>query len=101
LIRYYTNNVTRMHYDEYLRLGYGIGVLKRFRDGATRAWLMTQSGSSPTYGMLPGASRVTLAPWRRWHWTFRPKTAMLISVLTSVAGHRPADRWPKESIRRR
>lgn len=25
LIRYYTNNVTRMHYDEYLRLGYGIG----------------------------------------------------------------------------
>jgi len=25
LIRYYSNNVTRMHYDEYLRLGYGIG----------------------------------------------------------------------------
>ena len=25
LIRYYTNNATRMHYDEYLRLGYGIG----------------------------------------------------------------------------
>src|SRR5438445_5241628 len=25
LIRYYSNNATRMHYDEYLRLGYGIG----------------------------------------------------------------------------
>ena len=25
LIRYYSNNVTRMKYDEYLRLGYGIG----------------------------------------------------------------------------
>jgi hypothetical protein len=25
LIRYYTNNRTRMRYDEYLRLGYGIG----------------------------------------------------------------------------
>jgi hypothetical protein len=25
LIRYYTNHATRMHYDEYLRLGYGIG----------------------------------------------------------------------------
>lgn len=25
LIRYYSNNTTRMHYDEYLRLGYGIG----------------------------------------------------------------------------
>lgn len=25
LIRYYTNNATRMRYDEYLRLGYGIG----------------------------------------------------------------------------
>jgi hypothetical protein len=25
LIRYYSNNVTRMRYDEYLRLGYGIG----------------------------------------------------------------------------
>jgi hypothetical protein len=25
LIRYYTNNAQRMHYDEYLRLGYGIG----------------------------------------------------------------------------
>jgi hypothetical protein len=25
LIRYYSNNASRMHYDEYLRLGYGIG----------------------------------------------------------------------------
>ena len=25
LIRYYTDNAPRMHYDEYLRLGYGIG----------------------------------------------------------------------------
>jgi len=25
LIRYYTNNISRMRYDEYLRLGYGIG----------------------------------------------------------------------------
>ena len=25
LLRYYTNNVSRMRYDEYLRLGYGIG----------------------------------------------------------------------------
>jgi hypothetical protein len=25
LIRYYTNNAQRMHYDQYLRLGYGIG----------------------------------------------------------------------------
>jgi hypothetical protein len=25
LIRYYSSNATRMHYDEYLRLGYGIG----------------------------------------------------------------------------
>lgn len=25
LIRYYSDNATRMHYDEYLRLGYGIG----------------------------------------------------------------------------
>jgi len=25
LIRYYSTNSTRMHYDEYLRLGYGIG----------------------------------------------------------------------------
>jgi hypothetical protein len=25
LIRYYTNNASRMRYDEYLRLGYGIG----------------------------------------------------------------------------
>ena len=25
LIRYYTNNMSRMRYDEYLRLGYGIG----------------------------------------------------------------------------
>ena len=25
LIKYYTDNTTRMHYDEYLRLGYGIG----------------------------------------------------------------------------
>jgi hypothetical protein len=25
LIRYYTNNMSRMRYDEYIRLGYGIG----------------------------------------------------------------------------
>ena len=25
LIRYYSKNASRMHYDEYLRLGYGIG----------------------------------------------------------------------------
>jgi len=25
LIKYYTDNISRMHYDEYLRLGYGIG----------------------------------------------------------------------------
>ena len=29
LIRYYGNNATRMHYDEYLRLGYGIGSGRR------------------------------------------------------------------------
>jgi hypothetical protein len=59
LIRYYSENVSRMHYDEYLRLGYGIGsgAVERARISK----LCMHACAKPA---CAGARRARAACWR-------------------------------------